>query len=34
VILFALEDPENILRVVHGEKIGTIVKDEGGNEHE
>jgi uridylate kinase len=34
VILFALEDPENILRVVHGEKIGTIVKDEGGIEHE
>ena len=27
VILFALEDPQNILRVVHGEKIGTIVKD-------
>ena len=27
VILFALADPENILRVVHGEKIGTIVKD-------
>ena len=27
VILFALEDPENILRVVHGEKIGTSVKD-------
>ena len=27
VILFALEDPENILRVVHGEKSGTIVKD-------
>ena len=27
VILFALEDPENILRVVHGEKIGTIVKE-------
>lgn len=27
VILFALEDPENILRVIHGEKIGTIVKD-------
>lgn len=27
VILFALKDPENILRVVHGEKIGTIVKD-------
>ena len=27
VILFALEDPENIVRVVHGEKIGTIVKE-------
>ena len=27
VILFALKDPENILRVVHGEKIGTIVKE-------
>lgn len=27
VILFALKDPENILRVVHGENIGTIVKD-------
>ena len=27
VILFALKDPENILRVVRGEKIGTIVKD-------
>ncbi len=27
VILFALKDPQNILRVVHGEKIGTIVKD-------
>lgn len=26
VILFALKDPENILRVIHGEKIGTIVK--------
>ena len=26
IILFALKDPENILRVVHGEKIGTIVK--------
>jgi uridylate kinase len=25
VILFALEDPENILRVILGEKIGTIV---------
>lgn len=27
VILFALKDPENILRVVHGENIGTIVKE-------
>lgn len=27
VILFALEDPVNILRVVHGEKLGTLVKD-------
>ena len=27
VILFALKDPENILRVVKGEKIGTIVKE-------
>ena len=27
VILFALEDPRNILRVIHGEPIGTIVKD-------
>ena len=27
VLLFALKDPENILRVVYGEKIGTIVKD-------
>ena len=26
VMLFALKDPENILRVVHGEQIGTIVK--------
>jgi uridylate kinase len=26
VILFALEDPENIMRVVMGEKIGTVVK--------
>ena len=26
VILFALEDPWNILRVIHGEQIGTIVK--------
>ena len=28
VILFALRDPENIYRVVMGEKIGTIVKEE------
>ena len=28
IILFALKDPENILRVIHGEKIGTIVKEE------
>lgn len=28
VILFALKDPENIYRVVMGEKIGTIVKKE------
>lgn len=27
VILFALEDPENIVRVVHGERIGTVVKN-------
>ena len=27
VILFALKDPENILRVVHGEKIGTVVQN-------
>ena len=27
VLLFALKDPENILRVARGEKIGTIVKD-------
>ncbi|MBM6896320.1 UMP kinase [Pseudoflavonifractor capillosus] len=27
VILFALKDPENIIRVARGEKIGTIVKD-------
>jgi len=25
VILFALKDPENILRVIMGEKIGTVV---------
>jgi len=28
VILFALKDPENIYRVVTGEKIGTIIKEE------
>ena len=27
VVLFALKDPQNILRVVLGEKIGTIVKE-------
>ena len=27
VLLFALKDPENILRAVMGEKIGTIVKE-------
>ena len=28
IVLFALEDPENILRVVKGEQIGTTVKEE------
>ena len=28
IVLFALEDPENIYRVVMGEEIGTIVKEE------
>lgn len=28
VIVFALKDPENILRVVTGEKIGTLVKED------
>ena len=28
IILFALKSPENILRVVMGEKIGTVVKEE------
>ena len=28
VLLFALKDPENIVRAVKGEKIGTIVKAE------
>lgn len=31
IILFALKDPENILRVLAGEKIGTIVKEEDKN---
>ena len=26
LLVFALEDPENIVRVVKGENIGTIVK--------
>ncbi len=28
LVCFALKDPENILRVIRGEKIGTIVKEE------
>ena len=28
LVCFALKDPENIIRVVRGEKIGTIVKEE------
>ena len=32
VILFALKDPENIYRVVMGEKVGTIVKEEKRND--
>ena len=28
IVLFALRDPENIYRVIMGEKIGTIVKEE------
>ena len=27
VLVFALKDPENILRAIHGEKIGTIVRE-------
>ena len=27
VVLFALKDPENIFRVVMGEKIGTVIQD-------
>ncbi len=26
LVVFALEDPENIVRVINGEKIGTVVK--------
>ena len=28
IVVFALKDPENILRVIKGEEIGTIVKEE------
>jgi uridylate kinase len=28
IVLFALKDPENIYRVVMGEEIGTVVKEE------
>ena len=28
VLLFALKDPENIIRALRGEKIGTIVKED------
>ena len=28
LICFALKDPRNIIRVLKGEKIGTIVKEE------
>ena len=28
IIVFALRNPENILRVIKGEEIGTIVKEE------
>ena len=27
VLVFALKDPENIIRALRGEKIGTIVKE-------
>ena len=26
IVVFSMEDPENIVRIVKGEKIGTIVK--------
>ena len=28
VLVFALKDPENIIRALRGEKIGTIVKED------
>ena len=28
VLVFALKDPENIIRAIRGEKIGTIVGEE------
>ena len=28
IVLFALKDPKNILRVILGEQIGTTVKEE------
>lgn len=28
IIVFELKDPQNILRVVQGEKIGTIIKED------
>ena len=31
VLLFALKDPQNIVRVLCGEKVGTIVQSDGGN---
>ena len=34
VLVFALKDPENIVRAVLGEKIGTIVESEGGTHDE
>ena len=27
LVCFALKDPKNIIRVLHGEKIGTVVKE-------
>ena len=28
IVVFALKDPDNIVRAVKGEKIGTLVKEE------